>query len=78
VRVISAVAHCIPTEGVVGSNSGQFFIRSCSRYDVLYWWSWSCRWGETMSLNCCHQWAHRLFPRWYMNMENHGGIMMST
>jgi hypothetical protein len=35
---------------------------------------WSCRWGETTSLNCGHQRFYFSSPRWYMSMESHGGI----
>jgi hypothetical protein len=34
-----------------------------------WWWLWSCRWGDTTSLNCGHQLAYRSFHRWYMSME---------
>jgi hypothetical protein len=30
----------------------------------------SCRWGETMNLNCSHQQAYCSSPRWYMSMVN--------
>jgi hypothetical protein len=49
-----------------------------------WWWSWwsssssSCWWGEATSLNCGHQRAYCLSPRWYMSMDNHDGMMMST
>jgi hypothetical protein len=36
-----------------------------------------CRWGETTSLNCGHQRAYCSSPRWYMSMNNRGG-MIST
>jgi hypothetical protein len=39
---------------------------------------WSCNWGETTSLNCGHQPAYCLSLRWYLSMENHVGMMMST
>jgi hypothetical protein len=35
------------------------------------------RWGETMSLNCCHQWDCNSSPRWYMSMESHGGMILT-
>jgi hypothetical protein len=31
------------------------------------WW-WSCRWDETMTLNCSHQQAYCSRPRWYISM----------
>jgi hypothetical protein len=37
----------------------------------------SCRWGETVSLNCDHQQAYCSSPRWYMSMESHGGMIMT-
>jgi hypothetical protein len=42
------------------------------------WWWWLSWWDETVSLKCGHQQACCLSPRWYMSMENHGGMMMST
>jgi hypothetical protein len=39
--------------------------------------SCSCRWVETMSLNCGQQWAYSLSPRWYMSMESHGGMILT-
>jgi hypothetical protein len=38
---------------------------------------WSCRWGETISLNFGHQWTYCSSPRWYISMENQRG-MIST
>jgi hypothetical protein len=35
----------------------------------LHCYCCSCRWGESMSLNCCHQQAYCSFPGWYMSME---------
>jgi hypothetical protein len=32
---------------------------------------------ETVSLNCNHQWAYCSSPRWYMSMENHGGMILT-
>jgi hypothetical protein len=41
-----------------------------------WWWRWcSCRWGETMSLNCGHQRACCSHPRLYVSMENHCGMI---
>jgi hypothetical protein len=34
-------------------------------------------WGETMSLNCSHQWAHCSSPRWYVSVESHGGMILT-
>jgi hypothetical protein len=42
-----------------------------------WWWWWSCRWGETTSLNCGHQRAYCSFPKWYMSMNNHGGMTLT-
>jgi hypothetical protein len=36
------------------------------------WW-----WGETTSVNCGHQQAYCSSLRWYMNIENHGGMILS-
>jgi hypothetical protein len=36
----------------------------------------SCR-GETVSLNCGHQLAYCPFPRWYMCMESHDGMILT-
>jgi hypothetical protein len=35
----------------------------------------SCRWGQTVSLNSCHQRAYCSSPRWYM--ESHGGMILT-
>jgi hypothetical protein len=35
------------------------------------------RWGETMSMNCGHQRAHCLCPRWYTRIKNHGGMILT-
>jgi hypothetical protein len=45
-----------------------YVMQYCSRY--------SCQWGETMSLNFGHQWGYCSFPRWYLSMESHSGMMM--
>jgi hypothetical protein len=37
----------------------------------------SCRWGETMSVNCGHKRAYCSSLRCYMRMENHGGIILT-
>jgi hypothetical protein len=37
----------------------------------------SCRWGETVSLNCDHQRTCCLPPRFYMNMESHHGMILT-
>jgi hypothetical protein len=39
--------------------------------------SCSCRWVETMSLNCGHGWAYCSFPRCYMSVERHGGMILT-
>jgi hypothetical protein len=31
-------------------------------------------WDETTSLNCCHERTYCSSPRWYMRMENDGGM----
>jgi hypothetical protein len=36
---------------------------------------WPCRRGETTSLNSGHQRACCTPPSWYINVENHGGVM---
>jgi hypothetical protein len=36
---------------------------------------WSCRWGDTTSLNCGHQPAYCWSLVWYKSLENHGGMM---
>jgi hypothetical protein len=36
----------------------------------------SCRWGETMSLNCGHQQTYCSSPR-YMSLESHGGMILT-
>jgi hypothetical protein len=42
------------------------------------WWSWSSCWlGETICLNCSHRCAYCSSHRWYMNMENQGGMMFT-
>jgi hypothetical protein len=42
-------------------------------------WSYccSCRWGETISLNCGHQRAYCSSSRWYMSMESHDGMTLT-
>jgi hypothetical protein len=37
-------------------------------------WCCSCRWGETMSLNCGHQETYCSFPMSYVSMKCHGGL----
>jgi hypothetical protein len=37
----------------------------------------SCRWGETMSLNCGNQRAYCSSPRWYMSMESHDAMILT-
>jgi hypothetical protein len=37
----------------------------------------SRRWGETISLNCGHQQAYCSSSRWYMSVENHGGMILT-
>jgi hypothetical protein len=54
--------------GAYQRSGGTYWLHLC-------WWS-SCRWGDTTSLNCGHQWTYCLSPRWYMSMENRGGIML--
>jgi hypothetical protein len=39
--------------------------------------SCSCRWGENMSLNCGHQRACCLSPRWYISVDSHGGMILT-
>jgi hypothetical protein len=34
-------------------------------------------WGETTSLNCCHWQTYCSYPRWYMSMENDGGMILT-
>jgi hypothetical protein len=36
----------------------------------------SCRCGESVSLNCDHKRAYCSSPRYYMSLENHGGMML--
>jgi len=33
--------------------------------------------GETLSLNCGHKRAYCLSPKWYMNIERHGGTILT-
>jgi hypothetical protein len=37
----------------------------------------SCKWGETMSLNCGHQRAYWLSRRWYKSLKSHGGMILT-
>jgi hypothetical protein len=37
----------------------------------------SCRWGETISLNCGHQLAYCSSPRWYRSMERDDGMILT-
>jgi hypothetical protein len=37
----------------------------------------SCRWGETMSLNCSHHRAYCSSPSWYITMDRHGGKILT-
>jgi hypothetical protein len=39
--------------------------------------SCSCLWGETVFLNCRHQRTYCSSTRWYMNMEGHGGMILT-
>jgi hypothetical protein len=39
--------------------------------------SCSCRWGETVFLNCRHQRTYCSSTRWYMSMEGHGGMILT-
>jgi hypothetical protein len=38
---------------------------------------WSCRWCQTTSLNCEQQRPYCLSTRWYVSMENHGGMILA-
>jgi hypothetical protein len=35
------------------------------------------RWGETTSVNCYHQQTYCSSPRWFMSMENDGGMILT-
>jgi hypothetical protein len=37
----------------------------------------SCRWGESVSLNCSHQRAYCSSSKWCMDMESHGGMILT-
>jgi hypothetical protein len=37
-------------------------------------WSWRVK---TASLNCCHKLTYCSSPRWYMSMENDGGMILT-
>jgi hypothetical protein len=39
--------------------------------------SCSCRWVETMSLNCIYKRAYCSSPRWYMSMKSQGGMILT-
>jgi hypothetical protein len=44
---------------------------SCPNVDCKF------RWGETTSLNCCHYRTYCPSPRWYMSVENDGGMTLT-
>jgi hypothetical protein len=72
--------ECVTTEyGADQSVTADFTIDMCVYDDQTCYLSkprWSCRWGETTSLNCGHQLACCSSVRWYMSMENHGGMIL--
>jgi hypothetical protein len=53
------------------SRASRFSIHFVSIHYLVLWW------GETMSLNCWHQWAYYSSSRWYMGMEGDGGMILT-
>jgi hypothetical protein len=57
------------------------FVARWNRYSWTDQRGCSCctrRGGETMSLNCSYQRDYCSYPRWYMSMENHSGMLLTA
>jgi hypothetical protein len=57
-------------------NISDFFFEITEIPTALLSCSCSCRWGETMSLNCGHKWVYCSSTR-YITMESHGGMILT-
>jgi hypothetical protein len=58
----------------------QFWTSYSPPWELEIWhryYACSCRWSETTSPNCDHQQDYCSSPRWYMSMENNGGMMLT-
>jgi hypothetical protein len=64
--------HILPHRYLKTQRSNGYILIDC----LIDWLiDWTCRWSLTTSLNCSHQRAYCSSPRFYMSMENYGGIL---